>query len=98
MTPGQCDRVGFGVYFTTDKNAATKIANLHNNPGAPKPGCVVTFQVNLGQRCKNLWDEETGAFLQSLWRGCDAVTVVFQTELHGLHRATTRAMRTIPSG
>ncbi len=67
--PGSNDRPGLGVYFTTSFEKATAIANYHDPRGQNLPGCVITFRVNLGQRLKNLWDDETGARMQPLCCG-----------------------------
>lgn len=96
--PGSNDRLGVGVYFTTSFEKATAIANYHDPRGQNLPGCVITFRVNLGQRLKNLWDDETGARMQPLCCGRVAVTFVLQTGRHGLRRGTTRAMPSIPNG
>ena len=81
MMPGRCDRVLLGVYLMSDKHAATVDCQAlrRNNAGTPKPPCLrchVSGQP-LCQRCKNVWDEETGAFLQFVvaWLCCDAVTM-----------------------
>jgi hypothetical protein len=81
MMPGRCDRVLLGVYLMTDKHAATVDCQAlrRNNAGTPKPPCLRCHVLGqpLCQRCKNVWDEETGAFLQFVvaWLCCDAVTM-----------------------